>query len=138
MTATRVTWRRRGVRFALVTLVAAAACGTLLVIGGRSKPAVSAIPAMPVPTTGVDSKRNGPEALLARTMREINANRLDGALSEVDKIIDAYPNFRLAHLIKGDILLARARPLTTLGNVIGVPSGEIEDLRDEARATSCS
>lgn len=134
MTATRVTWRRRGVRFALVTLVAAAACGALLVIGGRSKPAVSAIPAMPVPTTGVDSKRNGPEALLARTMREINANRLDGALSEVDKIIDAYPNFRLAHLIKGDILLARARPLTTLGNVIGVPSGEIEDLRDEARA----
>jgi murein L,D-transpeptidase YafK len=134
LTATRIAWRHRVVRFALVTLVAAAACGALLVIGGRPKPAVSAISAMPAPTVSGKSKRNGPEALLARTMREINANRLDGALAEVDRIIDAYPNFRLAHLIKGDILLARARPLTTLGNVIGAPSDEIEDLRDEARA----
>jgi len=127
-------WSHRGVRFALVALAASAACAALLVIGGRSTPAVSAIPAMPVPTVIADSKRNGPEALLARTMREINANQLDGALAEVDKIINAYPNFRLAHLIKGDILLARARPLTTIGNVVGAPSDEIEDLREEARA----
>ena len=46
----------------------------------------------------------------------------------------SYPNFRLAHLIKGDILLARARPLTTLGDVNGVPVDQIEDLREEARA----
>jgi len=107
MTARRATWGHRGARFALVTLLAAGACGTLLVIGGRPTPAVSAIPAMPVPAVTDETKRNGPEALLARTMREINANQLDGALAEVDKIIDAYPNFRLAHLIKGDILLAR-------------------------------
>lgn len=121
-------------RVAMVTLMAAAACGALLVVGGRPKPAVSAIPALPAPILSSESKRNGPEALLARTMREIKANQLDGALSQVDKIIDAYPHFRLAHLIKGDILLARARPLTTLGNAIGAPSDEIEDLRDEARA----
>jgi murein L,D-transpeptidase YafK len=129
-----VTARGRVARFALVMLVAVAAGGVLLVTGGRPKPAVSAISAMPVPTLSVEKKRDGPEALLAGTMREINANQLDGALSKVDKIINAYPNFRLAHLIKGDILLARARPLTTLGNVIGAPSDEIEDLRDEARA----
>lgn len=132
--ATRVDWRRRGARIALVTLMAAASCGVLLLVGGPSTPAVSAIPAMPVPAKHFDTKHNGPEALLARTMREINANRLDVALAEVDKMIDAYPNFRLAHLIKGDILLARARPLTTLGDVNGAPSDEIEDLRDEARA----
>ncbi len=127
-------WGHRGVRFALIALAACASGVALLVIGGRSTSAVSAIPAMPVPTVSAKSKHNGPEALLARTMREINANQLDGALAEVDKIINTYPNFRLAHLIKGDILLARARPLTTIGNVTGAPSDEIEDLREEARA----
>jgi len=133
--AAQVAWRNRAVNsIALATLVAVAACGVLLVMGGRPKPAISAIPAMPGPSMSARSKRNGPEALLARTMLDINANRLDGALTEVDKIIDAYPNFRLAHLIKGDILLARAQPITTFGNVIGAPSDEIKDLRDEARA----
>ncbi|MGW8183242.1 MAG: L,D-transpeptidase Cds6 family protein [Burkholderiales bacterium] len=132
---TIATWRRRGLRFVVITLIATATAGVVLLLGGPSTPAVSAIPAMPVPAARhLDTIRNGPEALLARTMREVNANRLDIALAEVDKIIDAYPNFRLAHLIKGDILLARARPLTTLGNAIGAPSEEIEDLRDEARA----
>ena len=134
LTPTRAALRRRGARVALMSLIAVAACGVLLLAGGRPTPAVSAIPAVPVPAKRLDAKRNGPEALLVRTMREINANRLDVALVEVDKMIDAYPNFRLAHLIKGDILLARARPLTTIGDVIGAPSDEIQDLRDEARA----
>lgn len=124
--------RRRALRVALLTLAAVVAVGAALMFGGRSDPAVSAIPAVAVPT-GTASERDGPDALLVRTMREINANRLDGALAEVDRIIGAYPNFRLAHLIKGDILLARARPLTTLGDVNGVPVSEIEDLREEAR-----
>jgi hypothetical protein len=120
-------------RVALLTLAAGAVCGAVIVVGGRSEPAVSAIPAVSAPTVSSGSEQNGPEALLVRTMREINANRLDGALAEVDRIIGAYPNFRLAHLIKGDILLARTRPLTTLGDVNGVPLDQIEDLREEAR-----
>jgi murein L,D-transpeptidase YafK len=120
-------------RFALLTLAVAAVCGAVIFVGGRSEPAVSAIPAVPVPTATSGSGRNGPDALLVKTMREINANRLDGALAEVDRIIGSYPNFRLAHLIKGDILLARARPLTTLGDVNGVPLDQVEDLREEAR-----
>jgi murein L,D-transpeptidase YafK len=135
LTATRIVGARgRRVRVALLTLAAAAGGGVFLLIDGSSTPAVSAIPAMPVPARHLETKGDGPEALLVRTMREINANRLDVALAEVDKMIDAYPNFRLAHLIKGDILLSRARPLTTLGDVIGAPSDEIQDLRDEARA----
>lgn len=125
--------RGRMARVALLTLAAGAVCGAVIVVGGRSEPAVSAIPAVPAPTVSSGSEQNGPEALLVRTMREINANRLDGALAEVDRIIGAYPNFRLAHLIKGDILLARTRPLTTLGDVNGVPLDQIEDLREEAR-----
>lgn len=120
-------------RVALLTLAAGVVCAAVIVVGGRSEPAVSAIPALSAPTVSSGSDRTSPEALLVRTMREINANRLDGALAEVDRIIGAYPNFRLAHLIKGDILLARTRPLTTLGDVNGVPLDQIEDLREEAR-----
>lgn len=125
--------RGRVARLALLTLAVGAVCAAVIFVGGRSEPAVSAIPAVPVPTAASGSGRNGPDALLVKTMREINANRLDGALAEVDRIIGAYPKFRLAHLIKGDILLARARPLTTLGDVNGVPLDQIEDLREEAR-----
>lgn len=134
LTAVRGAQRRHAARLVLATLVLAAAGGAFLMIGGRSTPAVSAIPAVSAPAQGLRSSNKGPEALLVRTMREIDAQRLDGALVEVDKIISAYPNFRLAHLIKGDILLARARPLTTLGNAVGVPVDQIEDLRAEARA----
>jgi murein L,D-transpeptidase YafK len=73
------------------------------------------------------------EAVLAKTLIEIRDNRLDAALVEVEKAIHGYPNFRLAHLIKGDLLAARARPLQTMGDAPNAPRDQIEDLRDEAR-----
>ncbi|MBI3939043.1 MAG: hypothetical protein HY323_18880, partial [Betaproteobacteria bacterium] len=42
-----------------------------------------------------------PEAMLVKTLIEISRNRLAAALEEIDKVIEEYPNFRLAHLIKG-------------------------------------
>ncbi len=75
-----------------------------------------------------------PDALLFKTLLEIKNNHLDAALSEINQVLKAYPNFRLAHLIKGDLLLARARPLTTLGDDQGAPPDRLADLRDEARA----
>src|SRR5262245_22336739 len=66
-------------------------------------------------------------------MQEISANRLDAALTEIDQVIKTYPNFRLAHLIKGDLLLARRQPITTVGNADYAPRARIEELRDEAR-----
>ncbi len=73
------------------------------------------------------------EALLVQTLAEIRNNRMDNALTEIDKVIGAYPNFRLAHLIKGDLLLARARPINALGNVTDAPQEQLDDLREEAR-----
>ena len=73
------------------------------------------------------------EAMLIKTLIEIRNNRLNDALAEVEKVIRSYPNFRLAHLIKGDLLLARTRPITTLGNTNHVPQERLEELRDEAR-----
>ena len=74
-----------------------------------------------------------PEAMLVKTLIEVRNNRLEAALAEVEKVIQSYPNFRLAHLIKGDLLLARSRPLRELGEAPNAPRDRIEELRDEAR-----
>jgi len=76
-----------------------------------------------------------PEDKLSAVFEAIEANQLDVALKRVDALIAAYPNFRLAYLVRGDLLLARSRPLETFGNVVKtVPPERIEDLREEALA----
>jgi murein L,D-transpeptidase YafK len=74
-----------------------------------------------------------PEDRLSTVFQSIEANQLDEALQRVDALIREYPNFRLAHLVRGDLLLARARPLETFGNVAKtVPTEKIDGLREEA------
>ncbi len=76
-----------------------------------------------------------PEDRLSEVFQAIEANRLDEAMKRVDALIGEHPNFRLAHLVRGDLLLARARPLETFGNVTkNVPPEKIDGLRAEALA----
>jgi len=76
-----------------------------------------------------------PEDRLSQVFQAIEANRLDEAMSKVDELLHDYPNFRLAHLVRGDLLLARGRPLQTFGNVVKtVPQEKIDALREEALA----
>jgi len=124
----------RPLRYASATLLLAAVCAGALVMNGRSGQAVSAAPAVPAPSINGRHAATGPEALLFRTLHEVGNRRLDAADSEIDRVIQGYPNFRLAHLIKGDLLLARAQPLTTVGNASGAPGDRLEELREEARA----
>jgi murein L,D-transpeptidase YafK len=128
--------RSRPVRYAAATLAVTVICAAALVVSGRTAQVVSApsASAAPVPAINGASSRNGPDAQLLRTLHEVSNKRLDAAASEIDKVIGAYPNFRLAHLIKGDLLLARARPLATVGNAPGAARGDLDDLREEARA----
>jgi murein L,D-transpeptidase YafK len=78
---------------------------------------------------------SGPEPLLARVFGEIEQNRWETALQQTDALLKAYPNFRLGHLIRGDLLLARTRPLTAFGEGGGTQSRDkIADLREEALA----
>ena len=72
------------------------------------------------------------EAMLVESMLSISNKKLDVALSEVDSLLKINPNFKLAQLIKGDLLLAHARPLSDFGNA-PVTSARVEDFRDEAR-----
>jgi murein L,D-transpeptidase YafK len=77
---------------------------------------------------------SGPEPMLAQVFAHIEQNRLDAAMGQTEKLLKAYPNFRLGHLIKGDLLLARTRPLKTLGNPANAPQDKLADLREEAFA----
>ena len=78
--------------------------------------------------------QTSPEALLNGAFEDIARQRFDAALGNIEALIRARPNFRLAHLIKGDLLLAKARPLATLGNAPNGPAERIVDLREEAVA----
>ncbi len=74
-----------------------------------------------------------PEKALSGVLEAIETNRLDLATQRVEALLAAHPNFRLGHLIRGDLLMARARPLETFGNVPKtVPREKVEDLRAEA------
>jgi len=77
---------------------------------------------------GLDADRQ-----LANSLLAISQSRMPEALTAVDQLTQQHPNFRLAHLVRGDLLLARAQPLQTLGNSGSTRSADLEQLRDEAR-----
>jgi murein L,D-transpeptidase YafK len=140
-TKRRLTGRASVVAITLLVVVGGIAA---FFMGDRLQPAAAFLPvnyAKGISTTSGAGAANRQaaldtpaEALLVKTLAEIRNNRMESALTEIDKVIGAYPNFRLAHLIKGDLLLARARPLSAMGNVSDAPQELLDDLREEARA----
>lgn len=74
-----------------------------------------------------------PDALISKAIQDIRASRMEDALKEVNRAIALSPDFKLAHLIRGDLLMARARPLAGLGPIAKAPNQSLDDLRDEAR-----
>lgn len=79
------------------------------------------------------SHSKDPETLLVNILLSIRKNQLDTALRDVDTLLDIKPNFKLAHLIRGDLLMSRAKPLASFGDATGAESDKIADFRDEAR-----
>lgn len=76
------------------------------------------------------------ESLLVKSLMEITQGNTKQAMSTVNELIKTAPNFKLAYLIRGDLLTAQGNPLATFGNsaLEGKPSAdEIEGLREEAR-----
>ncbi len=74
-----------------------------------------------------------PETQLVESLQAINNNHLDVALNEVDSLLRVNPNFKLAQLVKGDLLMAHAGVIDNIGSAANAPHQEIKDLRDEAR-----
>jgi len=82
--------------------------------------------------------RNLVESLLVKSLLEITEGKTKQAFDTVNELIRTAPNFKLAYLIRGDLLTAQGRPLETFGDSTTSAenkpgSEEIEGLRDEAR-----
>ena len=73
------------------------------------------------------------ESLLVKSLVAITDGHLEEASQAIDQVLKTAPNFQLAHLIRGDLLMARAQQLQTFGNVAKRPDETIEGFRDEAR-----
>lgn len=73
------------------------------------------------------------ENLLIKSLYEISEGELSNALITIDEIIKQKPNFKLAHLIRGDIYQAYAHGISDFGSSSNISKEKIDDLKDEAK-----
>ncbi len=121
-------------------VLAVAGVLAMTAVGYIAMKGVAAIPALaqvidPAATKTVASDADPTaEAYLARAFDDIAAQRFDRALEQIDALLRIKPNFRLAYLIRGDLLLAHARPVQRMGALANAPLDRVEGLRAEAIA----
>jgi murein L,D-transpeptidase YafK len=112
---------RAGVRFAQRLAVVLFAAGATALADGSLVPA-GAGPAF----------ANEVEGSLVRAIVELRDSGFKRAMDEINKTVASQPNFRLAQLVRGDILMAQAgRPIAFASNA--VPAASLAPLQDEAR-----
>jgi murein L,D-transpeptidase YafK len=77
---------------------------------------------------------NSPDNLLASTIEDLRASRPESALASVNRLIAMRPDFKLAYLIKGDLLLSKTKALPGFGGAQKTDTNHsLNDLKDEAR-----
>ena len=75
-----------------------------------------------------------PEKMLVKSLVEISEGKVDLALKTIDNLIKQTPNFKLAYLIQGDLLLAHAKQINGIGDESkGEKKEEIENFKNEAK-----
>lgn len=94
-----------------------------------SSPATAKVHVVP---SIVEQDRPDPDSLLIEVYKHLGANDLRSAQAKADILVNAYPNFRLGHLIRGDLLLMHGRPVNAFGAGANAPDDKLKDLRDEA------
>ena len=88
---------------------------------------------------GINLGHNLVESLLVKSLLEITEGKTKQAFETVNELIRTAPNFKLAYLIRGDLLTAQSHALSGFGDSnatdpSATPSSEkIAGLRDEAR-----
>jgi len=75
-----------------------------------------------------------PDQMLIEVYKDLGARHLRDALARADKLVAAYPNFQLGHLIRGDLLLMQTHEVDRFGAVDGAAPQALADLRHEAVA----
>jgi len=84
---------------------------------------------------GVAAFPNEIEASLVRAITGLRENGIRRSLGEIDHALAKTPNFRLGHLIKGDLLMARAGNPVAFGPGASVSrTPQLAPLQDEAKA----
>ena len=106
---------------------------TLAFAAPSAIPMGGTVPKQLQPAFSFPNTPSSPESLLVQSLFEIQHNQLNAALKSIETLLKDNPNFRLANLIKGDLLMARAQSISSIGNVPNAPQQRIDDLRDEAR-----
>ena len=77
---------------------------------------------------------NVTEDLLVKSLFEITQGKNKQALETIDRLISTTPNFKLAYLVRGDLLMAQAKQIKGFGDTGAETSTEnVAGLRDEAR-----
>ncbi|MGZ8251653.1 MAG: L,D-transpeptidase family protein [Methylophilaceae bacterium] len=74
-----------------------------------------------------------PEELLVKSLLEVTQGQLQDALDTINQLLEAAPNFKLAYLVRGDLLMARAQQFQSFGNPAADSTATIADFQDEAR-----
>ena len=107
---------------------------TLLLVGfGMSAAAVA--DGTSVPSSVLLSGPALPNDLEGSLVRAIVGLRQAGmkqAMGEIDKILERHPNFKLGHLVKGDMLMAQAGKPVAFAAAVATPQ-TVAPLQDEAR-----
>src|SRR5690606_5256348 len=76
--------------------------------------------------------RHDPELMLNEVYAALSENRLREAQARADELVAAYPNFRLGHLVRGDLLLLHTQTIPAFGAVEGASRENMSALRAEA------
>ncbi|TDK68755.1 hypothetical protein E2I14_01620 [Sapientia aquatica] len=85
-------------------------------------------------TAAASTSAPDPDAMLIEVYKLLAQNKLNAAQALADKLVAAYPTFRLGYLVQGDLLMMHNFPVTTFGAAKNAPPDKLKDLRDEARA----
>ncbi|MBD1400966.1 L,D-transpeptidase family protein [Pelovirga terrestris] len=86
-----------------------------------------------------DDSDNHYESLLLQGLLLFHHGHIDQSISRIELLTRQAPRFELAHLVLGDLLLARFTPLKTIGGAVPQFEGQdyhqrLDELRSEARA----
>ena len=94
-------------------------------------PPPATAPVAPPSLVGYGDKPD-PDVMLINIYKDLANANLRAAQVKADKLVEAYPTFRLGQLVRGDILLMHARPVTGFGIASHASIDRLSDLRNEA------
>ena len=114
--------RRRGLRFASRLAVASFCFAATALADGSGGGSLRVGPAF----------ANDVEGALVRGIMGLRDAGLRQAMDEIDRALKRNPNYRLAHLVRGDMLMARAGKPVAFAS-LAAPSASIAPLQDEAK-----